>query len=136
MTRKYPAIINQCKDQPFRILRTPSITEKPTASATVNLSSTAYLLIANSVGSIMPPLLATIAASCDTDISAGSAMVVPKPSANANKNSQNNEPFFTNAWARFSPIGKSPNLRPETKKVKPIRTDKPPKSILPNSGMG
>ena len=61
--------------------------------------------------------------------------MIQKPRAKENNSNQNNEPLFTKEWARFSPIGKSPNLRPETKKVKPRRIDKVPKSMTPISGM-
>ena len=43
--------------------------------------------------------------------------------------------FIVGLEKALFPIGKSPNLRPETKKVKPIRIDKVPKSMAPISGM-
>ena len=62
---------------------------------------------------------ATLAPSAATAISAGSATVVPKPTANAKTRSALRLPLRANALAIASPSGNRPISRPRTNRVRP-----------------
>ena len=122
--------------QPRIIRITPITIATPTDTATVYRKPAAYASCALIVLLMTLPFAAKKAALSAIAIKAGSAIVVPKPSANANTINQNTLPFLAKSYARFSPTGNRPISRPLINRVKPIDTNNKPTRILARFGMG